>query len=80
MAFTASAIMSDDISRMNVENDVSGISKICRARDSPGGGATGNEVRRNQRAEEHAVRGQDAHMRSSCSECRSTSCDRDDDR
>ena len=38
IAFTASAIMSDDMSRMKVENDVSSMLNTCLAGSVPGGG------------------------------------------
>ena len=38
MAFTARAMRSDDISKMNVEKDVSSMSKICVGTAFPGGG------------------------------------------
>src|SRR4051812_21607286 len=40
IAFTASAIISDDISRMNVENDVSAGAKMCFGSGAPAGGCS----------------------------------------
>jgi hypothetical protein len=60
MAFTARAIRSEDMSRMNVENDVSSRLKTTLGIEATRGRVQAvDQVGRDQRAEEHAVRGEE---------------------